>query len=197
VFESNWSSFINDFQLGSNEWFSTRYFIRASWIPAYFMDIPLAGVLRTTSRSESDNSFFNRFIHRKLSFVEFWLRFDIALECQCEEELKADNKSIHTTPKLVTLWPMEKQCGMTYTHEVFQKFQSHGTICKQDEFEAFIGMKIPNEVNIHLPNDIRSKGRCKRIKKSKEMKSASKKRTCGKCKQVGQHDAQNCPNNVI
>jgi hypothetical protein len=54
----------------------------------------------------------------------FWLRFDTALECQCEEELKADNKSIHTTPKLMTLWPMEKQCGMTYTHEVFQKFQS-------------------------------------------------------------------------
>jgi hypothetical protein len=78
-----------------------------------------------------------------------------------------------------------------------QKIVPHGTICKQDEFEAFIGMKIPNEVNIHLPNDIRSKGRCKRIKKSKEMNTASKKRTCGKCKQVGQHDARNCPNNVI
>jgi hypothetical protein len=59
-----------------------------------------------------------------LSFVEFWLRFDTALECQREEELKANNKSIHTTPKLMTLWPMKKQCGMTYTHEVFQKFQS-------------------------------------------------------------------------
>jgi hypothetical protein len=46
------------------------------------------------------------------------------LECQREEELKADNRSIHTTPKLMTLWPMEKQCGMIYTHEVFQKFQS-------------------------------------------------------------------------
>jgi hypothetical protein len=29
----------------------------------------------------------------------------------CEEELKS-------------LWPMEKQCGIIYTHEVFQKFQS-------------------------------------------------------------------------
>jgi hypothetical protein len=55
--ESNWSSFINDFQVGGNEWFSTRYLICASWILAYFMDIPLAGVLRTTSRSESENSF--------------------------------------------------------------------------------------------------------------------------------------------
>jgi transposase-like protein len=29
-FESNWSSFINDFHLNGNEWFSTRYLIRAS-----------------------------------------------------------------------------------------------------------------------------------------------------------------------
>jgi hypothetical protein len=74
--------------LMKNEWFSTNFDMRHSWIPAYLMDVPLAGILRTTSRSESANSFFNRFIHRKLTFVEFWLRFDIALECQREEELK-------------------------------------------------------------------------------------------------------------
>jgi hypothetical protein len=83
------------------------------------MDIPLAGVLSTTSRSESANSFFNHFIHQKLSFVEFWLRFDTTLEYQREEKLKTDNRSIHTNPKLMTLWPMEKQCGIIYTHEVF------------------------------------------------------------------------------
>jgi hypothetical protein len=87
------------------------------------MDIPLSGILRTTSRSESANSFFNRFIHRKLSFVEFWLRFDTALECQREEELKQDHKSLHSISKLMTPWPMEKQCSMTYTHEIFTKVQ--------------------------------------------------------------------------
>ena len=87
------------------------------------MDIFLAGILRTTSRSESANSFFNRFIHRKLTFVEFWLRFDTALECHHEEEFKADNASFHTTPKLMTPWVMEKQCSLIYTHEVFSKFQ--------------------------------------------------------------------------
>jgi len=75
------------------------------------------------SQSESANSFFNRFIHQKLTFVEFWLRFDTALECQRQEELKADNASLHTTPKLITPWAMEKQCNVIYTHEVFSKFQ--------------------------------------------------------------------------
>ena len=81
-FESQWNSIMTDYGLLGNDWFSNRFAICESWIPVYFLDIPLAGMLRTTSRSESANSFFNRFIHRKLTFVEFWLRFDTALECQ-------------------------------------------------------------------------------------------------------------------
>jgi hypothetical protein len=46
-----------------------------------------------------------------------------------------------------------------------EKIVPHASIFKQDEFEAFIGTKILSEVNIHLPNDIKSKGRCKMIKK--------------------------------
>jgi len=80
-FVSQWNSIITDYELMENDWFSNRFAIRESWIPVYFLDIPLAGMLRTTSRSKSANSFFNRFIHRKLTFVEFWLKFDTALEC--------------------------------------------------------------------------------------------------------------------
>jgi hypothetical protein len=58
-----------------------------------------------------------------LTFVEFWLRFDTALESQRQEELKADNASLHNTPKLMTPWDMEEQCRGIYTHEVFSKFQ--------------------------------------------------------------------------
>jgi hypothetical protein len=133
-FVTQWTSIITDFQLTENEWFSTSFLIRESWIPAYFMDIPLAGILRTTSRSESAKSFFNRFIHRKLSFVEFWLRFDTALECQRQEELKADNKTLHTTPKLATPWFMEKQCSLIYTNAVFEKFQSQVAVARDQCF---------------------------------------------------------------
>lgn len=80
-FESQWLAIITEFELLGNQWFTTRFLIRESWILAFFMDVRLVGILRTTSRSESANSFFNRFIHRKLTFVEFWLRFDTALEC--------------------------------------------------------------------------------------------------------------------
>jgi hypothetical protein len=59
-----------------------RFLIHKSWITSYFIDIPLVGVLRTTLRPERSNSFFNRLIHKKLSFIEFWLRFDTTLKCQ-------------------------------------------------------------------------------------------------------------------
>jgi hypothetical protein len=103
-----WNAIINDFGLEENEWLANRFEIHKSWIPGFFMDVPLAGVLRTISRSESSNSFFNHFIHHKLYFIEFWLRFDTVLECQRQEELKADYISEHGTPLLSTPWSVEK-----------------------------------------------------------------------------------------
>jgi len=86
--------------------------------------------------------------------------------------------------------------------EPLQKITPATRVDKQDEYESFLGNRIPTEVNIHPPNDIRSKGRSKRIRKSKEPKTGSgskgkKKRKCRKCKQVADHDARNCPNNVV
>jgi hypothetical protein len=34
---------------------------------------------------------------------------------------------------------------------------------RQEEQETFIGMSIPENVQVHPPSDIRSKGKCKRI----------------------------------
>ena len=99
--------------------------------------------------------------------------------------------------------------GMDFLHsslsnlvEPLQKITHATRVNKQDEYESFLGSKIPNEINIHPPTDIKSKGRCKRIRKSKEKKAGSgikgtSKRKCRKCKQVVDHDARNCPNNVV
>jgi hypothetical protein len=130
-FQMRWNAIIPAYGLESNESLANRYQIRSSWISAFFMDIPLAGVLRITSRSESSNSFFNHFIHRKLCFIEFWLRFDTALECQRHEELKADHISLHSTPLLDTPWAIEKQASILYTHTVFNIFQKRSDCCKR------------------------------------------------------------------
>jgi hypothetical protein len=115
----------------NNEWLKGRYEIRKSWIPVYFSEIWLRGVARTTSRSESANSFFNRFIGRKLALVEFWIQFDTALKCQRQEELMDDNTSQYTDPTLFASWEIEKHGGSVYTHEVFKKNQEEVLATKE------------------------------------------------------------------
>jgi hypothetical protein len=39
---------------------------------------------------------------------------------------------------------------------------------RREEYESFIGCQIPENINIHPLTDVLSKGRSKRIKKSKE-----------------------------
>jgi hypothetical protein len=150
-FETQWNALIIKYGLEGNAWLANRYDIRESWIPAYFQNIPLAGLLRTTSRSESANSFFNRFIHRKLSFVEFWLRLDTALECQRQEELKEDHMTVHAMLQLITGWSVEKQGSMLYTRNVFKKFQTevqaardHCRVVSITEFES-VKMVVIND----------------------------------------------------
>jgi len=58
------------------------YDIRDMWIPAYFKVLFLGAVLRTTSRSESENHFFSNFTNPHLSLVDFWMRCESALELQ-------------------------------------------------------------------------------------------------------------------
>ncbi|GJU46903.1 retrotransposon protein, putative, ty1-copia subclass [Tanacetum coccineum] len=59
VFKREWECMINKFELGENKWLGDMFDLRESWIPAYLRDVHMAGLMRTTSRSESENHFFD------------------------------------------------------------------------------------------------------------------------------------------
>nr|KAJ0188813.1 hypothetical protein LSAT_V11C900484980 [Lactuca sativa] len=61
VFESRWKLLMRKFKLQDKRWFKDMYNDQKLWIPAYFKDMPLHGLMKTTSRSESVNSFFNKY----------------------------------------------------------------------------------------------------------------------------------------
>ncbi|KAM3370701.1 hypothetical protein ACQJBY_018190 [Aegilops geniculata] len=130
-FEERWKEIMSEYGLEDDEWFSKRFNLRESWIPAYFKEIALSGLMRTTSRSESANSFFSRIIGYKHALVEFWLRFDTALEEQRHKELQEDHVSLHTMPVLKTSWAIEKHGSEVFTHEIFQDFQ-HELLADRD-----------------------------------------------------------------
>ncbi|XP_074304980.1 uncharacterized protein LOC141639896 [Silene latifolia] len=81
-FEERWCSLISEFQLEDNAWLQYLFSKRQRWIPAYYRDIPLGCLLRTTQRSESENSFFKRFENPHGTLVEFWMRFQSAMDQQ-------------------------------------------------------------------------------------------------------------------
>ncbi|XP_035845326.1 protein FAR1-RELATED SEQUENCE 2-like [Helianthus annuus] len=60
-FESGWEEVIGEFNLADNDWLSVIFALRESWIPAYYRMEELSRLMRTTSRSESENHYFGQF----------------------------------------------------------------------------------------------------------------------------------------
>ncbi|XP_074283160.1 protein FAR1-RELATED SEQUENCE 5-like [Silene latifolia] len=99
-FEEKWTQVINDFEWNDNTWLTYMYGKKYKWIPAYFRDLPLGCLLKTTQRSESQNSYFKRFESIDGTLVEFWLRFQSAMEQQRYNHRFLDAASDSTLPQV-------------------------------------------------------------------------------------------------
>ncbi|KAK1350213.1 hypothetical protein POM88_054696 [Heracleum sosnowskyi] len=99
------------------------YAIRSSWIPTYFRDEPMFGLLRTTSRSESENFFFGQFHKQGDNLCEFCIRFQMAMERQRNETARLDHESKCTTPTTISTWYIEDDAADLFTRAIFYKFQ--------------------------------------------------------------------------
>ncbi|GKC52571.1 hypothetical protein Tco_1075316 [Tanacetum coccineum] len=51
--EVTWGKLMEEFKLENHKWLTKMFNICSSWIPAYFIDSLLCGLMRTTSRSET------------------------------------------------------------------------------------------------------------------------------------------------
>lgn len=121
-FKKRWLKLLDRFKLREDEWFQSLYEDRTRWAPVFIRGISFAG-LSTSSRSESLNSLFDKYIPRETSLREFLEKYKLLLENRYEEEAKADFDAWHETPELKSPSPFEKQTLFVYTHEIFKKFQ--------------------------------------------------------------------------
>ncbi|KAK1363495.1 hypothetical protein POM88_039056 [Heracleum sosnowskyi] len=94
------------------------YNIRDHWIPAYFHDIEMDGLLRITSRSESSNFFFQHFHQNGDTLVEFYSSFESGMDKQCHLNTENDTKSKHT-PHTATTIKIEIDASKLYTRKLF------------------------------------------------------------------------------
>ncbi|KAG8649126.1 protein FAR-RED IMPAIRED RESPONSE 1 isoform X2 [Manihot esculenta] len=121
-FDMRWWTMVTQFELQDNEWIQSLYDDRKKWVPTYMEDTFLAGIA-ASQRSESVNSFFDKYIHRKITLKEFMKQYGLILQNRYEEEAIADFDTSHKQPALKSPSPWEKQMSMVYTHAIFKKFQ--------------------------------------------------------------------------
>ena len=122
-FERRWNNLMEEFGLVDHKWLSKMYSIRSSWIPAFFIDSPLCGLMRTTSRSESENSFFSHFTSRGATLVKFMICYDSAMEQQRYKQERLDHQSIDSFPTLLTPLAIEVHAARVYTRSLFVRVQ--------------------------------------------------------------------------
>ena len=154
---------ITEFNLDENKWLADMFELRESWIPAYLRDEPMAGLMRTTSRSESENHFFGKWTSPHLTLVEFLSHYDTAIEYQRYIERKNDHDSRYRKPVLKTDLQLEKEASVFYTHTVFYDVQHEITysyshcmsvsILQIDDIERYSIRDIQAEIRIRNENN--------------------------------------------
>ncbi|GJW76243.1 RNA-directed DNA polymerase, eukaryota [Tanacetum coccineum] len=122
-FEDKWNKLMEEFNRVNHKWLSKMYRLRSSWIPAFFVDSPLCGLMRTTSRSESENSFFSYFLSSGATLVKFMLCYKSAMERQRQTQEKLDHQSFDSFPNLLTPLPIEDHASKVYTRSLFIRVQ--------------------------------------------------------------------------
>ncbi|GJY26554.1 FAR1-related sequence 5-like protein [Tanacetum coccineum] len=122
-FEQRWHSLIAMFNLADNNWLSEMFEIRDRWIPAYFKDLPMCCLMKTTSRSESSNAFFRIHSHHGNMLVQFMLCFEAAMEKQRYTQRIADNRAFDSTPVMFTALPIERHACQVYSRSIFREVQ--------------------------------------------------------------------------
>ncbi|XP_074278677.1 protein FAR-RED IMPAIRED RESPONSE 1-like [Silene latifolia] len=122
-FDGIWEQIIQDHGVGVNDWFADTYAIRGQWVMAHCRDLRMASIMRTTQRSESENSFFKRFEHKSGTLVEFWMRFESAMDQQRHTQKQLDNMVKHSSATTSTHLALEIHAAKVYTYSAFHKFK--------------------------------------------------------------------------
>nr|GEY74350.1 FAR1 DNA binding domain, zinc finger, SWIM-type, MULE transposase domain, FHY3/FAR1 family [Tanacetum cinerariifolium] len=123
MFEQEWASIMDKFDLGSHKWLYDLYDMRHLWILAFLCDEDMPGLMRTTSRSESENRYFNIFTNPYLMLVEFIGHFKSAMDIQWYTLKKNDHESRYNRPEFQTDLQLEKDAGELFTLNIFMKFK--------------------------------------------------------------------------
>ncbi|XP_031106248.1 protein FAR1-RELATED SEQUENCE 5-like [Ipomoea triloba] len=122
-FEIRWLKVMEDYNLVEDRWFAQLYEARASWIPAYFHDIFMGGLFKTTSQLEAENSYFGNFTNHHYNLVEFFMQYNSVINEQRYKQTKLNAECEGSFPETKTPLYMERHAATLYTINMFYEFQ--------------------------------------------------------------------------
>ncbi|KAJ3684665.1 hypothetical protein LUZ61_013829 [Rhynchospora tenuis] len=106
-----------------NVWLADMFDQRRNWVPVYLNNHFWAG-MRSTQRSESINSFLDRYVNSKTTLRNFVRCFDLALQRLRKRESDENYECLRGRSRLISQWnAIEKQFSEAYTNNMFIKFQ--------------------------------------------------------------------------
>jgi hypothetical protein len=82
TFEERWIKLMEDSNLTDNAWLNDMYVIQTMWVPAYFRELPMCCLMRTTSRCESSNALFKVNSSSSNTLVQFLMSYDSSIDQQ-------------------------------------------------------------------------------------------------------------------
>ena len=80
-FEKEWKSCLHEFNISNNKWMQEMYGLRRRWVPLCFNDIPMSGLMRSTSLSEGQNWSFQNNTFTSSYLLMFMMTFKGVMEC--------------------------------------------------------------------------------------------------------------------
>ncbi|XP_024964557.1 protein FAR1-RELATED SEQUENCE 5-like, partial [Cynara cardunculus var. scolymus] len=122
-FERRWNKMVDKYNLAGDTWFTEMYEIRHSWIPTYYKNMPMSGLMKTTSRSESSNLYINIYESYWFDLVQFLNNYDVAIEKQRYRQSIHESVTRTTNPKFLTPLRIERHASSIYSRNVFFDIQ--------------------------------------------------------------------------
>ncbi|XP_021972021.2 protein FAR1-RELATED SEQUENCE 5-like [Helianthus annuus] len=118
TFETRWQLLMAEYGLQDHDWLNDMYSIRDQWVPAYFRDIPMCCLMKTTSRCESSNSSFKVNSSSANTLVQFMLCYETRIDNQRYRQRVAEFKTSSSVFMDSTDLVIEKHAFELYTHAI-------------------------------------------------------------------------------
>ncbi|XP_019166876.1 PREDICTED: protein FAR1-RELATED SEQUENCE 5-like [Ipomoea nil] len=122
-YEVQWQLLMEKYNLSDHRWFQKLYAERNHWIPAFFLDLPMSGLVRTTSRSEAQNSVYGKFTCLHSSLVEFYMQTESVLDTQRHNQAKLDAQCEGSLPEFKTPLALERHAADLFRLTIFYALQ--------------------------------------------------------------------------